>query len=85
VESKQVSTGGGRLSAPVSGTAARANGEQLSLAIKVGDADMRLGEYDQAIKIFRHALALAPGNEQVAQRIARARRAKAVEEEISRE
>jgi general secretion pathway protein A len=83
VRSKQVGTGGERLSAP--GSAARANGEQLSLAIRVGDADMRLGEYDEAIKMFRHALALAPGNEQVARKIARARRAKVAEEEILRE
>jgi hypothetical protein len=41
---------------------------------------MRRGEYDHAINVFRRALARAPGNQEIEQKIERARRAKATEE-----
>jgi tetratricopeptide (TPR) repeat protein len=48
----------------------------------LGDRYMQLGEYDQAISCFRSALRLAPDDEEVGQKIERARRAKATEETI---
>jgi hypothetical protein len=48
----------------------------------LGDRYMQLGEYDKAISCFRSALRLAPDDEEVGERIERARRAKAAEETI---
>jgi general secretion pathway protein A len=61
---------------------ASSDGGNLSAEVKLGDRYMQLGEYDKAISCFRSALSLAPGDEEIGQRIEHARRAKAAEETI---
>jgi hypothetical protein len=56
-----------------------ADTELVALAIRLGEADMRLGKYDRAIGILRQALARVPGDAQLLGQIRRARRAKAAE------
>lgn len=58
--------------------------EQASFETGLGDAYMRLGEYDNAIRSFQIAVGLTPGNQEIEQRIVRARRAKAAEQSILR-
>jgi len=61
------------------GDAARAGAETATFEIKLGDAYMRVGDYDKAIQSFLSALAFAPGNKEAEQKVERARRAKTVE------
>jgi hypothetical protein len=58
--------------------------QQAAFETKLGDAYMRLGEYDNAIRSFKIALGLTPGDAAIAQRIERARRAKTAEESTLR-
>jgi general secretion pathway protein A len=56
--------------------------EQASFETRLGDAYMKLGEYDNAIHSFQSALVFTPGDGQLERRIERARRAKTVENNI---
>jgi type II secretory pathway predicted ATPase ExeA len=58
--------------------------EQASFETRLGDTYMRLGEYDNAIRSFHIALGLTPGDQEIEQRIQRARHAKAAEESTLR-
>jgi type II secretory pathway predicted ATPase ExeA len=59
-----------------------ADSAKLSSAISRGEAFMRVGRYDEAIRVFQTALALQPENKVLRDRIEGARKAKAAEEEI---
>jgi general secretion pathway protein A len=48
----------------------------------IGDDYMRIGQYNKALNSYETALAHSPGNKQLQQRIERARRAQATEEQI---
>jgi cytochrome c-type biogenesis protein CcmH/NrfG len=52
--------------------------------IRLGDAYMRLGDYDKAVLSFSRAIAFAPDDEEALKKMRRARRAKAAEESVSR-
>jgi general secretion pathway protein A len=53
-----------------------------SVQTNIGDDYMRIGQYDKAVNSYETALAHSPGNKQLQQRIERARRAQATEEQI---
>jgi cytochrome c-type biogenesis protein CcmH/NrfG len=50
--------------------------------IKLGDAYMKIGDYDNALESFSRAIGLAPDNKEAEEKVKRARRAKTAEEDI---
>jgi type II secretory pathway predicted ATPase ExeA len=56
--------------------------ERASIYIKLGDSYMNRGYYDKAISSFSSAIAIAPDNREAKERVERARRARATEEEL---
>lgn len=57
---------------------------QASFESRLGDAYMRLGEYDNAIRSFRTALGLTPDNAEIERKIEQAHRAKLAEQSTLR-
>jgi type II secretory pathway predicted ATPase ExeA len=62
--------------------ATRTANEMAAYEIRLGDAYMNLGDYDKALGSFSRAIAFAPDNKEAEEKIKRARRAKAAEEDI---
>jgi type II secretory pathway predicted ATPase ExeA len=62
--------------------AARTANEMAAYEIRLGDAYMNAGDYDKALGSFSRAIAFAPYNKKAEEKIQRARRAKAAEEDI---
>jgi general secretion pathway protein A len=62
--------------------AARTANEMAAYEIRLGDAYMNAGDYDKALGSFSRAIAVAPDNKKAEEKIQRARRAKAAEEDI---
>ncbi|MBV8362815.1 MAG: tetratricopeptide repeat protein [Deltaproteobacteria bacterium] len=62
--------------------AMRTANEMAAYEIRLGDAYMNLGDYDKALGSFSRAIAFAPDNKEAEEKIKRARRAKAAEEDI---
>ena len=60
----------------------RTANEMAAYEIRLGDAYMNLGDYDKALGSFSRAIAFAPDNKEAEEKIKRARRAKAAEEDI---
>jgi general secretion pathway protein A len=56
--------------------------DRVRVQTETGDEELRLGRYDKAIADYKDALLLVPGNQQLEQKIERARRAKATEEQV---
>jgi serine/threonine-protein kinase len=57
--------------------------KRISAAIKMGEFYFDRGEYEKAIEEFQQGLALDPSNQDLRIRIARARRAKAAEDQLN--
>jgi cytochrome c-type biogenesis protein CcmH/NrfG len=57
---------------------------RITAAIKLGQVYLDRGEYDKAINEYQQGLALDPSNQELKERIARARRAKSAEEMLNR-
>ena len=56
---------------------------RINAAIKMGDFYFERGEYEKAINEFQQGLALDPSNQELRNRITRARRAKAAEDQLN--
>jgi type II secretory pathway predicted ATPase ExeA len=56
--------------------------EMANYEVRLGDAYMNMGEYDKAVLSFSKAVALAPNDKEAQEKVMRARRAKAVEENV---
>ncbi len=67
--------------APIAGSADKPFAGVVRDEIKAGDAYMKAGNYDMALRKFLTAAVLDPGNEDVNDRIARARQAKEATED----
>ena len=61
---------------------ARSAEEMAADEIKLGDAYMKIGDYDNALDSFSRAIGFAPDNKEAEEKVKRARRAKTAEEDI---
>jgi type II secretory pathway predicted ATPase ExeA len=62
--------------------ATRTANEMAAYEIRLGDAYMNAGDYDKALGSFSRAIAFTPDNKKAVEKIQRARRAKAAEEDV---